>query len=66
MFVLGEMLSQEMFKVVIDWFRVENNMVKVLEMVEMMQKCGYEVDFEIYWFLISNMSFCKEKKIEVG
>ncbi|CAN7121390.1 unnamed protein product [Brassica rapa subsp. narinosa] len=66
MFALGETPSQEMFKVVIDRFRVENNTVKASEMVEMMQKCGYEVDFETHWSLISNMSSCKEKKTEAG
>ncbi|KAJ0232565.1 Pentatricopeptide repeat-containing protein [Hirschfeldia incana] len=60
---LGETVpSQEMFKIVIDRLRVENNTVKASEMVEMMQKCGYEVDFETHWSLISNMSSCKEKK----
>ncbi|RID73445.1 hypothetical protein BRARA_B00598 [Brassica rapa] len=63
---LGGTPSQEMFKVVIDRFRVENNTVKASEMVEMMQKCGYEVDFETHWSLISNMSSCKEKKTEAG
>ncbi|CAH8271167.1 unnamed protein product [Arabidopsis lyrata] len=59
---LGETPSQEMFKTVIDRFRVENNTVKASEMMEMMQKCGYEVDFETHWSLISNLSSCKEKK----
>ncbi|CAH2072696.1 unnamed protein product [Thlaspi arvense] len=59
---LGETPSQEMFKTVIDRFRVENNTVKASEMVDMMQKCGYEIDFETHWSLISNMSSCKEKK----
>lgn len=30
--------------------------MKALEMMEMMQKCGYEIDFETHWSLISNMS----------
>ncbi|KAF8090160.1 hypothetical protein N665_0483s0002 [Sinapis alba] len=63
---LGETPSQEMFKIVIDRFRVENNTVKASEMMEMMQKCGYGVDFETHWSLISNMSSCKEKKKTAG
>ncbi|CAH8386726.1 unnamed protein product [Eruca vesicaria subsp. sativa] len=59
---LGGTPSQEMFKIVIDRFRVENNTVKASEMMEMMQKFGYEVDFETHWSLISNMSSCKDKK----
>ncbi|VVB14567.1 unnamed protein product [Arabis nemorensis] len=59
---LGETPTQEMFKSVVDRFRVENNTVKASEMMEMMQKCGYEIDFETHWSLISNMSSCKEKK----
>ncbi|KFK25770.1 hypothetical protein AALP_AA8G157700 [Arabis alpina] len=59
---LGETPSQEMFKTVIDRFRVENNTVEASEMMEMMQKCGYEIDFETHWSLISNMSSSKEKK----
>lgn len=60
---LGETVpSREMFKIVIVGFRAENNTVKASEMMEMMQKCGYEVDFETHWSLISNMSSCKEKK----
>ncbi|CAA7031326.1 unnamed protein product [Microthlaspi erraticum] len=62
MVALGETPSQEMFKTVIDRFRVENNTVKASEMMEMMQKCGHEIDFETHWSLISNMSSCKEKK----
>lgn len=63
---LGETPSQEMFKTVIDRFRAENNTVKASEMMEMMQKCGYEIDFETHWSLISNMSSSKEKKTAVG
>ncbi|EOA19815.1 hypothetical protein CARUB_v10000061mg [Capsella rubella] len=63
---LGETPSQEMFKLVIDQFRVENNTVKASEMMEMMQKCGYEIDFETHWSLISNMSTAKEKKTTAG
>ncbi|KAL1205918.1 Pentatricopeptide repeat-containing protein [Cardamine amara subsp. amara] len=63
---LGETPSREMFKTVIDRFRVENNTVKASEMMEMMQKCGYEIDFETHWSLISNMSSGKEKKTTVG
>ncbi|CAN6847924.1 unnamed protein product [Brassica oleracea] len=63
---LGETPSPEMFRIVIDRFRVENNTVKASEMVEMMQKCGYEVDFETHWSLISNMSSSKEKKTAAG
>ncbi|XP_010453662.1 PREDICTED: pentatricopeptide repeat-containing protein At5g15280-like [Camelina sativa] len=66
MVVLGETPSQEMFKLVIDRFRVENNTVKASEMMEMMQKCGYEIDFETHWSLISNMSTSKEKKTTAG
>ncbi|ESQ41501.1 hypothetical protein EUTSA_v10012473mg [Eutrema salsugineum] len=58
----SETPSQEMFKTVIDRFRVEKNTVKATEMMEMMQKCGYEIDFETHWSLISNMSSCKENK----
>lgn len=47
----------------IDRFRVENNTVKASEMMEMIQKCGYEIDFDTHWSLVSNMSSsCKEKK----
>lgn len=62
MVALGETPSQEMFKTLIDRFRVENNTVKASEMMEMMQKCGHEIDFETHWSLISNMSSRKEKK----
>lgn len=48
-----------MFKTLIYLFRVENNTVKASEM---MQKSGYEIDFETHWSLISNMSSCKEKE----
>ncbi|CAN8236336.1 unnamed protein product [Cochlearia groenlandica] len=62
MYDLGETPSKDMFKTVIDGFRAENNTVKAKEMMEMMQKCGYEIDFETHWSLISNMSSCKEEK----
>ena len=52
---IGETPTKEMFSYVIDRYRFESNPKKASELVEMMQRSGFEPDFETHWSVISNL-----------
>ncbi|XP_024025345.1 pentatricopeptide repeat-containing protein At5g15280, mitochondrial [Morus notabilis] len=55
MLCLGEMPTREMFSSVIDRYHHENNPRKAMGLMEMMQRSGYEPDFETHWSLINKL-----------
>ena len=53
---LGQTPTKEMYTSVIDSYRSENNLKKASELMQMMQRSGYQPDFDTHWSLISNLS----------
>ncbi|OMP03569.1 hypothetical protein COLO4_10330 [Corchorus olitorius] len=57
---LGQTPTREMYASVIDRYRSENNLKKASELMQMMQRSGYQPDFDTHWSLISNLSDSKD------
>lgn len=53
---LGQTPTKEMYSTVIERYRSENNLKKASELMQMMQRSGYQPDFDTHWSLISNLS----------
>lgn len=47
-------------------YHMEKNLSKASELVQAMQKNGYQPDFEIHWSLISKLSSVKAKDTDNG
>ncbi|CAI0454012.1 unnamed protein product [Linum tenue] len=56
MLAAGEIPGREMYSCVIESHRSENNLRNASEVMGMMQRSGYDPDFESHWSLISNLS----------
>ena len=56
MLQVGESPTREMYSTVINMYRLEGNLKKASELIQVMQQRGYESDFETHWSLISNFS----------
>ena len=48
--------TREMYSTVINRYRLEDNLNKASKLIQVMQRRGYESDFETHWSLISNFS----------
>ncbi|XP_050381112.1 pentatricopeptide repeat-containing protein At5g15280, mitochondrial [Argentina anserina] len=57
----GETVTRKIYLSVISSYRSENNLEKVLELMQAMQQGGYEPDFETHWSLIRNLRLCSDK-----
>ncbi|KAK4602273.1 hypothetical protein RGQ29_011354 [Quercus rubra] len=61
MLQVGESPTREMYSTVINQYRLEDNLKKASELMQVMQRRGYEPDFETHWSLISNLSNFSDK-----
>lgn len=62
----GETPTRKMYCNVIKSYHMEKNLSKASELVQAMQKNGYQPDFEIHWSLISKLSSVKAKDTDNG
>ena len=53
---VGESPTRKMYSTVINRYRLEDNLKKASELIQVMQRRGYESDFQTHWSLISNFS----------
>ena len=53
---VGESPTREMYSTVINRYRLEDNLNKASELIQVMQRRGYESDLETHWSQISNFS----------
>lgn len=55
----GETPTKEMYNCMINRYRFENNPRRASELVQAMQKIGYEPDFEVHWSVINTLNQLK-------
>ncbi|KAB1211080.1 hypothetical protein CJ030_MR6G018066 [Morella rubra] len=53
--------TREMYCTVVNKYRLENNLKKASELMQVMQHRGYEPDFDTHWSLISKLNNCRDK-----
>ncbi|XP_021770842.1 pentatricopeptide repeat-containing protein At5g15280-like [Chenopodium quinoa] len=62
MIEVGETPTKRMYSSVIDRYQFENNLSKASELLNWMQRQGYEPDFGTQWSLISSLSYSNDRK----